>query len=66
MDVTAQRERKFLRFKHLQEMGIVTDFATLYELIRCHGFPPGYKLSHKIRVFDRDAVLAWIETRRAA
>jgi predicted DNA-binding transcriptional regulator AlpA len=61
-----KRGRKFLRFKHLQEMGLISDYATLYDLIERHGFPAGYKLSHKIRVFDLDEVLAWIETRKAA
>jgi predicted DNA-binding transcriptional regulator AlpA len=64
--VTAKRGRKFLRFRHLQEMNIVGDYATLYDLIKRHGFPPGFKLSHKVRIWDQDTVLAWIETRRAA
>jgi hypothetical protein len=58
-----RKGRRFLRFKQLQEMGIVGDWASLYDLIKRHGFPPGYKISHKVRAW---AVLAWLETRRAA
>jgi predicted DNA-binding transcriptional regulator AlpA len=62
----AKRGRKFLRFRHLQEMNICGDYATLYDLIKRQGFPAGYKISHKVRIWDQDDILAWIETRRAA
>lgn len=60
------KRRRFLRFKELQEQGIVRDWASLYDLIKRHNFPAGYKISHKVRIWDLDAVLAWLETRRAA
>lgn len=59
-------KRRFLRFKQLKEMGVASDYAVLYDLIKKHGFDPGYKISHKVRVWDEDVVFAWLETRRAA
>jgi predicted DNA-binding transcriptional regulator AlpA len=58
--------RRFLRFRHLQEMGVVGDWPTLLDYIERRGFPPGFKLSHKVRVWDENSVLAWVESRRAA
>jgi predicted DNA-binding transcriptional regulator AlpA len=58
--------RLLVRFKELQELGVVGDWASLYDLIKRHGFPAGFKISHKVRVWDQDEVLAWLETRRAA
>jgi predicted DNA-binding transcriptional regulator AlpA len=60
------KQRRFLRFKQLQERGIVGDYASLSDLIKRHGFPPGFKLSHKVLIFDQDEVLAWLETKRRA
>ena len=57
-------KRRFLRFKQLQEMGVASDYAVLYDLIKKHGFPPGFKLSHKVLIFDEDEVLIWLETKR--
>lgn len=59
-------KRRLLRFWQLQELGVVGDWHSLYDLIKHHGFDPGYKISHKVRVWDEDTVLAWLETRRAA
>jgi predicted DNA-binding transcriptional regulator AlpA len=60
------KRRRLIRFKELQELGVVGDWDSLYDLIRRHGFPAGYKISHKVRAWDEDSVLSWLETRRAA
>jgi hypothetical protein len=57
---------RFVRFKHLQEMGVVNDWPTLIDWIKQRGFPAGFKLSHKVRVWDIDDVRSWVETRRVA
>ena len=36
------KQRRFLRFRQLQEMGVASDYAVLYDLIKKHGFPPGF------------------------
>ena len=53
--------RRFLRFKQLKEMGVASDYAVLSDLIKKRGFPPGFKLSHKVLIFDEDEVLAWLD-----
>jgi predicted DNA-binding transcriptional regulator AlpA len=58
------KRRRFLRFKQLKEMGIVGDYQTLEDLVEKHGMPRGFKLSHKVLLFDEDEVLAWLETKR--
>jgi hypothetical protein len=58
------KRRRFLRFKQLKEMGIVGDYQTLEDLVEKHGMPAGFKLSHKVLLFDEDEVLAWVETKR--
>jgi predicted DNA-binding transcriptional regulator AlpA len=58
--------RRFLRFRQLRQMGVVGDWITLLDYIERLGFPPGYKLSHKVRVWDEQSVLDWIEARRVA
>jgi predicted DNA-binding transcriptional regulator AlpA len=57
-------KRRFLRFRQLKEMGVASDYAVLNDLIKKRGFPPGFKLSHKVLIFDEDEVLAWLETKR--
>jgi hypothetical protein len=58
------KRRRFLRFKQLKEMGIVGDYQTLEDFTERQGFPVGFKLSHKVLIFDEDEVLAWVETKR--
>ena len=38
------KQRRFLRFKQLKEVGIVGDYQTLEDLVEKHGMPRGFKL----------------------
>jgi predicted DNA-binding transcriptional regulator AlpA len=58
--------RRFVRFRQLQQMGVVGDWPTLLDYIERLGFPPGYKLSHKVRIWDQQSVFDWIEARKVA
>jgi hypothetical protein len=63
-DAAPKRNRSYSRLKDLKARGIVTSYDDLVGLIEQHGFPPGYKLSHKNLIFDDDEVDAWIATKR--
>jgi hypothetical protein len=56
---------KVLRFADLKELGIVRNWPSVRRLIDNHGFPPGYYIL-SARVWDADAVEAWLEGRRRA
>lgn len=61
-----KKRRRYSRYKDLKERGVVNGRDHLYDLIEKHGFPAGYRLSHKARIWDDDEVDAWIETKRVA
>jgi hypothetical protein len=60
------RRRSYSRFADLKARGIVNSREHLDDLIKHHGFDPGFKLSHKCRVWDDDVTDAWIASKRVA
>ena len=58
--------RRLIRFKDLQERGIVQNWPQLGRLQNDHGFPRGFLLGSATRVFDEDEVNEWLEGRKAA
>jgi predicted DNA-binding transcriptional regulator AlpA len=54
---------KFLTFKDLQTLGIVTNWPTLGRMIDGSGFPAGIRLSASKRAWSEDEVKAWLATR---
>jgi hypothetical protein len=70
MDTTSNSpkrgRRRYSRYKDLKEQGIVNSREHLDDLIKHHGFDPGYKFSHKCRVWDDEKTAAWIESKRVA
>ncbi len=57
---------KFLRYPDLVAKGVVRSRMTLWRLIQDEGFPPGVLISPNARVWDEDAVSAWIASRPSA
>ena len=57
---------KLLRIADLKSMGVVSGWTQLRRLVENHGFPPGYLLGSTTRVWDVDAVEAWLQARRDA
>ena len=58
-----ERERRLIRFKNLQERGIVGNWPTLKRLIETQGFPPGRLLGLNTRVWTEDEVDDWLDAR---
>jgi predicted DNA-binding transcriptional regulator AlpA len=54
---------KFLRFRDLQEAGIVASWPMLSRRIERDGFPPGRKLGPNTRVWTEQEVRAWLDSR---
>lgn len=54
---------KFLTFKDLQSLGIVSNWPTLGRMIEGSGFPAGIRLSASKRAWSEDEVKAWLATR---
>jgi hypothetical protein len=54
---------RLLRFKDLQERGIIPNWPTLKARVRDHGFPPGRKLGPNTRAWTEDEVEAWLASR---
>jgi hypothetical protein len=61
-----KNRRSYSRYADLKAQGIVNSREHLDDLIAHHGFPAGFKLSHKCLIFDDDTVAAWLETKRVA
>jgi hypothetical protein len=59
-----KKPRSYSRFADLKERGIVRSREHLDDLIKNHGFDPGYKFSQKCRVWDDDTTDAWIESKK--
>jgi hypothetical protein len=57
---------KLLRFADLKAAQVVTSWPQLKRLVENQGFPPGYLLSPAVRVWDAEAVAAWLQSRRDA
>jgi predicted DNA-binding transcriptional regulator AlpA len=50
----------FLRFRHLQERQIVTNWPQLKRLIEKQGFPPGRYLGPNTRAWTEEEIDAWL------
>jgi predicted DNA-binding transcriptional regulator AlpA len=57
---------KFLRYRDLKAMGVVSNKTTLRRWILTQGFPPGKKLGPKVRAWLETEVEAWLATRPGA
>jgi predicted DNA-binding transcriptional regulator AlpA len=55
-----------LRYPDLVAKGVVRSRMTLWRLIHDEGFPPGALISPNARVWDEEAVDAWIDSRPSA
>jgi hypothetical protein len=54
---------RFVRYRHLQDAGIIDSWQTLCRLIDEHGFPPGIFLSPNVRAWNVDEVERWLAGR---
>lgn len=52
-----------IRFRDLQERGIVPNRVTLSNWISGSGFPPGRLVGPNTRLWDEGDVAAWLESR---
>ena len=52
-----------LRFKDLQERGIVKHWQTLQRWIKAGDFPPGRLLGKQTRVWTESEIIDWFDTR---
>jgi predicted DNA-binding transcriptional regulator AlpA len=51
------------RFADLKQLGIVRDWATLYDWIETRGFPPGILISRRMRLWPASHVQAFLDAR---
>jgi predicted DNA-binding transcriptional regulator AlpA len=58
--------RKRLRFRDLEECGLVNNRVTLQNWIRDRGFPPGQMTGPNSRTWGEEEVEAWIDSRPTA
>ena len=58
--------RKRLRYRDLEERGIVRNRPTLSNWIRDRGFPPGQLTGPNSRTWEEDEVAAWLAARPVA
>jgi hypothetical protein len=63
-EASPSKKRRFSRYKDLKERGIVNSREHLDALIDKHGFDPGYKLSHKCRIWDDATTNAWLKSKK--
>jgi predicted DNA-binding transcriptional regulator AlpA len=54
---------KFLRFRDLQERGVIKNRVTLHNRIKNEGFPEGRKLGPNTRVWTETEVVEWLASR---
>ena len=57
---------RLLRFRDLQERGIIPNWPTLKARVRDHGFPPGRKLGPNTRAWTEQEVDDWLASRPSA
>jgi predicted DNA-binding transcriptional regulator AlpA len=57
---------KHYRFAELKALGIVNDWTTLYDWIRTRGFPPGIKISRKMRLWPESSIRRWLDAQARA
>jgi hypothetical protein len=55
-----------LRYRHLEERGIVNNRTTLKNWIDDRGFPPGQLTGPNLRTWGEDEVQAWLDSRPVA
>lgn len=60
---TDNKSKALIKFKHLQQRGIVNSFAQLKNLIDRHGFPSGFFLGSNSRVWFEADIDEWIANR---
>jgi hypothetical protein len=53
----------FVRYRHLQEAGIVNNWPGLLHLIKKQGFPCGQMLGPNTRVWKLSEIYAWLDSR---
>lgn len=58
--------RQFLRFKDLQELGVVQNRPTLQRWIDVEGFPPGRMLGRNTRAWTSVEIEEWVASRPTA
>jgi hypothetical protein len=63
---SSKQHKTYSRYADLKARGIVNSREHLLDLIAHHGFPAGYKLSHKCLIFDDEQTDAWLQTKRVA
>jgi len=64
MTNTREREpRRLIRFRDLQERGVVQNWPQLKRLVDSHGFPSGVYLGPNSRAWFEDEIADWIATR---
>jgi predicted DNA-binding transcriptional regulator AlpA len=51
---------RFLRYKDLEDMGVVRSWTSLRYKIRHNGFPPGRYIGPNSRAWTEDEVQAWL------
>jgi predicted DNA-binding transcriptional regulator AlpA len=58
--------QKRLRYRDLEERGVVNNRPTLRNWIRDRGFPPGQLTGPNSRTWSEDEVQAWLDSRPTA
>jgi predicted DNA-binding transcriptional regulator AlpA len=54
---------KFLRFRDLQERGVIKNRVTLHNRIKHQGFPEGRKIGPNTRAWTESEVAEWLASR---
>ncbi len=52
-----------LRFRDLQELGVLPNRMTLHNWVKNAGFPPGRLVGPNTRLWSETEVVAWLESR---
>ncbi len=58
-----ERQRRLIRFRDLQERGIVENWPQLKRLVDTQAFPSGLYLGANSRAWFEDEIDAWLEAR---
>jgi hypothetical protein len=56
----------YLRFKDLQDAGVVRSWPVLLSWIATRNFPAGLSISRKTRIWPASEVQAWLDAQRMA
>jgi hypothetical protein len=60
---TSKAIKKIIKFKHLQDRGIVNSWQQLKNLIDNNNFPSGFYLGSNSRVWFETDVVEWLDNR---